>query len=204
MYENGQKGSTHRKTNAQKDERAFFNQIAERIFPEVQHKLKSEVEGLVRYSDEVKTTLAKDMRGVLYMAKKHDFENSIHMSNIKQLQFNYLRKRDDYGHHIAELTNALQRTKDVKHFDYDHYFRFKDREADMYYNHLIGDDEFKEPKRTNFGFEEILETNELRLRGLYSKVQPPLDQRGDLIDSLDKYMSNYRTKNEAFENYLRC
>lgn len=202
LYENSQKGHTHKKTLNRKDERSFFNQIANQVFPEIHKKLRNEVDGMVTEADTIKSNLAKDMRGILYTADKNNFENTLHMSNLKQMQLNLSRKKDDYGHYITELTNALQRTKNQKHFDYDHYFRFRDKHEDMYYNNLINEEDLDLEVTTDSGFEQIYERNSFKLNCLYPKRMRKSDTNQDTLDALDKYINNYKTKNEAFFNYL--
>ena len=189
----------HLKTEKQKNERKFFNKIADGILPVVAEKLRGHVDEMKNNNNRLKKELANTIRTFNHLVHQNNFDKERYMAQLKQVQLNLLRSRDNYGLKVAELTRALQRTKHGNRAEYDEFYRFEDREDDRAIGKAYGIRTEELPDKDLF--DNIYKRNLFKERNL-SRDSYAQERGSDSLDRLGAYYHGYCVKNNAFDNYI--
>ena len=171
----------------------MYSNFNSRIYPEIKNKIDRGLKAIKNSHNSHRGEFQKEFKKINNLNQNFYNKKESIFADLKQLQINLMKKRQNYGLYCSALNKALERTNKRPGFDYDNYFRFRDLEKDREYNFLAEDTDFLGAEEKEGEFERIYNRNCVRERELVkgvgrSKVFLKFEERDCLSDYLDNYV----------------
>ena len=179
----------------------MYSNFNNKIYPNIKSNIDLGLENIKNIHNNHRREFNEEFKKLNDLNRNFYYKKESIFCDLKQLELNLMRKKDNYGLYCSALNRALERTNKRINFDYDNYFRFRNSKKDREYN-FLGNDNDKENflENDNNEFDMIYKRNDVRLRELNKGVQKSkVFLKFKEKDTLSDYLENYVTKMKYFK-----